>query len=362
MNKVKFSTDALTEALKKVKPAIAKNAVLASLEDVLISISKNDIRVTATNLEMYITASVPAESTIDAVFCLDPNKLLRLSQNLPKQQIELQYDAVNGKITAECGGIMFEMEATDAGNFPKTPEVGEILSQMDMDKNIVDCCATAIKFTSTDTLRPALTGVYFDYSDKSLRIAATNAHTLYVSEKHNGTSTHSYIVPATAMKVICNLQKKQYGSISFTETHCVLDCADTVLVCRLIDVRFPDYKAVMPLGDKYFSVNRTQLLTTLTSMLPFANKVTDRVDFEINGKLKIEVSDIDFQTSATKELDIHFKNVPDFHFALNGQFLQDVLSTTPVTNIKFFNPGDGRKAFKVESNDCSVIIMPLMVA
>ena len=56
------------------------------------------------------------------------------------------------------------------------------------------------------------------------------------------------------------------------------------LSCRLIDAKFPDYKAVIPTDNPYkLIVNRTDFISALRRLSIFANKTTNQVVLEING-------------------------------------------------------------------------------
>lgn len=360
---IQLNSKSLLEALKIVKPVIPNDPVLPTLECTRIFSQGNRLYLQGYNLETSITTHIVADVPYKVEFLVSIKKLIKLCEKLPLSPMVLEHDTINNKLTITCDGATFELGTHTSDDYPKLPDVGEILTQKDFDGAIVEDCVRALKFVSSDTLRPAMTGIFFDYFKNSLKIVSTDAHCLFVSDNYTGICDRSFVVPSTGMKIICGQAKKRNGAFSFTATHFIYDNENTSIIVRLIDAKYPDYQNVIPNDKNYFSVNKQSFVTAVSSMMPFADSTTRKLDFELDGKLKIEANDIDFDTTSKKEMDYRFKNTSDFFFAINGDLLLKAVSCIPANHIKLYNDGNSQKPFTIRSNDSDaiILIMPLAV-
>ena len=137
--------------------------------------------------------------------------------------------------------------------------------------------------------------------------------------------------------------------------------------CRLIDARFPDYKAVIPGDNPYkLTVSRTDFISALRRVSIFANKTTNQVVLDINGNsLQLSAQDIDFSYEGKETLSCQYTG-EDMKIAFNAKLMIEMVNnidgaelqidlSTP-TRAGIFRPMD-----KVDNEDVLMLLMPLMV-
>lgn len=203
--KLIVSSKNLLVALKTIKPAIAKNTIFPTLDCVFIEVKGSAAYLTGSNLETFIATKIPCEADSEFLALLSVYQLMKLTENLPSASMAFDFDTVNNKVLISCAGATFEMQTDEVGNYPKFPTMGEVLTTKELTKRFVEDCAIALNFVSGDSLRPAMTGVYFDYGGNKLRLAATDAHSLFASDYYDGISPRSFIVPSAGMKIIASI-------------------------------------------------------------------------------------------------------------------------------------------------------------
>ena len=100
------------------------------------------------------------------------------------------------------------------------------------------------------TLRPAMTGVFFELDKKGLQFVATDAHRLvrYKRKDVSCPKTDSFIVPRKPLNLLKAAipYNEDELTVSYNNNHLFVKHGTTQMSCRLIDARFPDYKVVIP--------------------------------------------------------------------------------------------------------------------
>ena len=137
--------------------------------------------------------------------------------------------------------------------------------------------------------------------------------------------------------------------------------------CRLIDAKFPDYKAVIPGDNPYkLTINRADFVSALRRVSIFANKTTNQVVLDINGNaLQLSAQDIDFSYEGKEMLSCQY-NGEDMKIAFNAKLMVEMINnmdgdemqvelSTP-TRAGIFRPME-----KGDSEDVLMLLMPLMV-
>ena len=137
--------------------------------------------------------------------------------------------------------------------------------------------------------------------------------------------------------------------------------------CRLIDARFPDYKAVIPGDNPYkLTVSRTDFISALRRVSIFANKTTNQVVLDINGNsLQLSAQDIDFSYEGKETLSCQYTG-EDMKIAFNAKLMIEMVNNIDGTQIQLdlstpTRAGIFRPLEKADNEDVLMLLMPLMV-
>ena len=156
-------------------------------------------------------------------------------------------------------------------DFPNIPEP-DTVDSIKLPSNALNQAINKTIFaTSNDELRPAMTGVYFQVEFNKLMLVATDAHKLVKYTYTNLTSEVStaFIVPKKALNLLKgSLPTGDEVTMSFNKANAFFNFGDTQLVCRLIDARYPDYNAVIPVDNpNILTISRTDFQNSLKDFL-----------------------------------------------------------------------------------------------
>ena len=135
----------------------------------------------------------------------------------------------------------------------------------------------------------------------------------------------------------------------------------------MIDARFPDYKAVIPIDNPYkLTVSRADFVSALRRVSIFANKTTNQVVLEINGNaIQLSAQDIDFSYEGKEMLSCQYSG-EDMKIAFNAKLMVEMLNNIEGSEVLIELSKPSRAAIfrtieKNETEDLLMLIMPLMV-
>jgi DNA polymerase III subunit beta len=363
--KFSVSSSDLLKQLQVVSGAIASNPVLPILEDFLFTIQDNKLSIAATDLETSVTTQLEVMSDGEGSIAVPAKILMDTLKQLPQQPITLSFnDSFGVEITSAYG--KYRLSGENGADYPSLPEA-EGTEKVTLPAAALNQAITKTLFaTSNDDLRPAMTGVYFQVEAGKIIFVATDAHKLVKYTVHEAQSDVSttFIVPKKAL----NLLKNALGSagdveLSFNKANAFFSFGTTQLICRLIDQRYPDYNAVIPIDNpNLLTVGRADFQNSLKRIAIYANKTTNQVVLTINpGSLNVSAQDLDFANEATEQLACTYEGTP-LTIGFNAKFVIEMLGVLESDEVKFelSTPTRAGILLPIDQNDGASILMLVM--
>jgi DNA polymerase-3 subunit beta len=261
------SSSALLKQLQQINGVISANTVLPILEDFLFEIEKNKLTVVATDLETVMKIHMDIEAKDSGKVCIPAKILMDSLKNLADQPLTFNIDKNFGvEITSDNG--KYKVMGENPDNFPKEPAADDANGFIMSSAALLTAINKTLFAVSTDDLRPAMTGVFFELDKKSFTAVATDAHRLvkYKRKDVSCPNTDNFIVPRKPLTLLKNAlpDNEDELNISYNKNHLFVSHGTTQMVCRLIDARFPDYKVVIPTDNPYrMTVNRAEFQSAL---------------------------------------------------------------------------------------------------
>ena len=156
-------------------------------------------------------------------------------------------------------------------------------------------------------------------------------------------------------------------AVEYNNTSAFFKFGNINLVCRLIDERYPDYEAVIPLNNpNKLSIDRQSFLGSLSRVAIYANKTTHQVRLKINGsELNISSEDIDFANEAHERLSCQYEG-DDMEIGFNARFLIEMLKNLNCEEVMLEMSTPNRAGILLpqggdENEDVLMLVMPVML-
>ncbi len=372
--KFSVSSSELLRHLQIAGGAIASNSVLPILEDFLFTISDNQLKIAASDLEISITTTIEVMADTDGSVAVPAKILLETLKALPQQPITFTVDTDTYGIEITSAYGKYKLAGSNPDDFPKIPA-----PESEDDKLSVSAywlsrgISKTIFAASNDELRPPMTGVYFQVDFSKLILVATDAHKLvkYTLQEVNSEVSTSFIVPKKALNLLKGIlpeKEEQDVQLSFNTSNAFFSFDHTELVCRLIDHRYPDYNAVIPVDNpNTLSLERGDFQNSLRRIAIYANKTTNQVTLKIKeDNLTISAQDLDFSNEATEQLACSYDG-DELDIGFNAKFLIEMLGVLESKEVKMELSTSTRAGILLpaegsEGEEILMLVMPVMLS
>ncbi|MCB0563206.1 MAG: DNA polymerase III subunit beta [Phaeodactylibacter sp.] len=372
--KFSVSSSELLRHLQIAGGAIASNSVLPILEDFLFTISDNQLKIAASDLEISITTKIEVMADTDGSVAVPAKILLETLKALPQQPITFTVDTATYGIEITSAYGKYKLAGSNPDDFPKIPVPDSEDDKLTISAHALSRGVSKTIFAaSNDELRPPMTGVYFQVDFSKLILVATDAHKLvkYTFQDVSSEVSTSFIVPKKALNLLKGIlpdKDKQEVQLSFNVSNAFFSFNNTELVCRLIDHRYPDYNAVIPVDNpNTLSLERAGFQNSLRRIAIYANKTTNQVTLNINeGSLTISAQDLDFSNEATEQLACSYDGDP-LNIGFNAKFLIEMLGVLESEEVKMELSTSTRAGILLpveesEGEEILMLVMPVMLS
>lgn len=366
--------DNLAKGLSIVNRAVNPRSVLPALNNVLLAVDNGRLKLSATNLEIVITAWVNASVQDPGATTVPARTFSELVNTLPPEKVELTLNEVTETLHVSSGKTQANIKGIPAEEFPEIPEPdneNRIRVEPIVLKNVITQVAFA---AATDDSRPTLTGVSTTFDGNRLMMAATDGFRLSVRSAHIAgivEKPFNVIVPARALidvaRIIDDELEAVYISMPHGRNQIIFDMDNVVLVSQLIDGKFPDYNPLIP-------KNYTTRAVLGTAELSKACRTADIFARDASNTARVSIDPGEGLTTGFATVAAHSKDMGDneaqvdasvegdpIEIAFNVKFMADALGVidTPQVALETTRPNEPGVLKPVGDNDFIHIIMPM---
>ena len=335
------SSAALYSHLQAIGRVINSKSTLPILDCFLFNIEGNKLSITASDNETTLDTSMEVvESEGDQQFAISSKTLLDAIKELPEQPVAFEVNAQSMEITIQYMNGKYSMMGQSADEYPMAALMGENAVSFAIDADtLLGGINRTIFATADDELRPVMNGIYFDITAENVTMVATDAHRL-VKYTNNSVKTGieaNFILPKKPASLLKNLLAKEEGDvkITFGVKNARFEFDKTIVVCRRIEGRFPNYNAVIPQSNQnVVTVDRHTMVNACMRVAVFANNGTAQLRLALSeNQIKISAQDIDFSTSAEEMIQCDYQGM-SMAIGFKAPFLIDLLSTVGTTDVQ----------------------------
>lgn len=345
---INVSREDFLSVLASLQNVTGKKGTIAILSNVLVETKNDAIVVTGTDLEVGIRYTIAAEIIESGSITMPAKKLFEIVRESSAELIHLECKDNNWvKITADKSS--YNLAGMESDEFPAFPEYNTdalVSVESELINELID--KTIFSVAPEGESQYNLSGILVEKEERDennyIRMVSTDGHRLSLMEIEKGEEltnlniAFTTLIPRkgiTEMRKFCDNVESIF--ISFEEKQAVLKSENAVLIIRLMNGDFPDYKNILKgnADENFIELDRKALLNSMKRMNLFTEDRYNAVKFHIeNNKLILSSQNMDIG-NAKDEMDILYSG-ERLELGFNGKYFVDVLQVLNSEKVKAF--------------------------
>lgn len=321
----------LMTPLLTVAGAVDRKQSTPLLSNILMKLSDNHLHLTATDLEIEISACIPCISEHSyGLITVPAKKMVDIFRSLDDDaHPTLTYK--DGILAIRVGRSQFKLATLPADEYPSSQD-----EMSDVDFTIPRAVllhlfqSTHFALTQND-VRFFLNGLLLELDSQSISVVATDGHRMAISRcvTEQNLKHHRLLIPRKGVQELLRLLghiDDEVVSISAGKNHFKCVSQHYTLISKLIESRFPAYAKVIPRDqDKHVIIDRDLLKRALARIMILANEKLRAITLFIQPNQLTLVANNQQKEEAIEELVAHTEG-GELEININASYLFDVLN------------------------------------
>jgi len=359
--------DALLKPLQAVSGIVERRHTLPILANVLLEQKDGRLFVTATDLEMQITANSELAGKQEQSVTVGARKLQDLLRALP-EDATLTVETASGKMTVRAARSRFNLQTLPATDYPRMGLSKEQQQSISLPQRQFRGLLKLAEFAmAQQDIRYYLNGMLLVIDKGTLQAVATDGHRLsYASISVPGDYARQEVI--LPRKTVLELGKLLEDSdaalaIDILANQVRFRFSTIELVSKVVDGKFPDYNRVIPTAhSKRLELSRSELLQALQRAAILSNEKFRGVRLVLgSGQLKIICTNSE-QEEAEEELEVDYRG-EGLDIGFNITYLLDVLQNVTTDKV-VLSLGDANSSALItmqDRADYKYVVMPMRI-
>jgi DNA polymerase-3 subunit beta len=324
------SSSQLLKQLQVLGGVLNNSNTLPILDNFLFELDQNELKISASDLETTMSTVIEVESDSEGSIAISARLLLDTLKTFPNQPLTFKTEDTNTLEISSSHG-KYDMAYFDGNEFPKAVAIESPNTTVISGNVLATAISKTIFAAGNDDLRPVMSGVFFQFNSDSLTFVATDAHKLVKYSRTDVTSEENaeFIMPKKPLTLLKGILvgTESDVTVEYNDSNAKFTFDNVVLICRLIDGKYPNYEAVIPKENpNKLTVDRGTFLNSVKRVSIFSSKTTHQIRLKMAGtELNISAEDIDYSNKAEERLVCEYQG-DDMQIGFNSRFLTEMLS------------------------------------
>ena len=362
-------------ALSSLQNVTGKPGAMPILSNVLLRSENDALELTATDLEVGIRQTMPAEILSQGSITLPAKKLLEIVRESNSGHVHLE-EIENNWVKIKADSSDYNLAGMASDEYPSFPAYEEqSLVELNSD-DIKDLIEKTIFSIASDTESNfTLTGVLVEKEIKEdkkyLRMVSSDGHRLSLMKKEVQGDISLFNIDRTTIiprKGVQEIKKfcEHHDTVflGFEEKQAVLKGDHAVLIIRLMNGDFPDFRNLLQIinRDKFIEINRLVLLNAMRRMNLFTEDRFNVVKCCIENN-EITLSSQSMDLGNAKEIHPVTYSGEPIKLGFNGKYFIETMQVMTCENVKLYISGKDRPCLIYSENEPHFIsiIMPMEI-
>ena len=250
-NSTEFSKNCLN-----VQRTVSSKSTIPSLEGILITAQGETVTLTGYDLEVGSVSTMEAEVIGEGNIVLNAKNLCDILRMVPEDTVSIECDDRN-ICKIKSGETEYSLIGISADDYPELPSVNKYTSVTIELGKIKDMIRKTIFSVSTSERNPVHTGIKFEINDEKIVLIAVDGARLAIRREDIAFSYETeeqkkelqFVVPAKTLNEVTKLAGDDDTQIVIYvgDRHIVFKYKEYEIISRLLEGKFIDYKAAIPL-------------------------------------------------------------------------------------------------------------------
>ena len=371
---MKFNIDGkmLQQQLAAVNKVINSKNALTILDNFLFELNGSELTITGSDQENTVKAKLEVMDCDGIGKIAVPAKtILEITKEVSNQPVSFSLNDQTGEIDITFLNGNFRFMGINGDEYPKGDTTEDDAKSFSMPASVLlKGIENTVYAVSQETIRPIMTGIYWDIKESELVFVASDTHKLvrYITREVAPGFEKGFIMPSKPANILKGIiGKEDMVNIRLGEKGASFTFGDFVLTCRYIKGNYPNYNRVIPTDNPYtVTVDRQSMLNAMRRVAIFASKASNLVKIEMQpGMMRLAAQDLDYGTSAEERVMCDYEGT-DMTIGFNSAFTVEILNnlggdTTVIKLSDPARPGIFQPLEQEPETELTTIQMPMQV-
>ena len=361
----------LVRELGLTQGVVEKKTTIPILSNILVETDKDQIWLTATDLELGIRCACPARIKKEGAGTIPARRLLDYVRLLPDADVQVKV-ADNQWASLVCGRSRTRIAGMSRESFPELPEMPEELAQIPLSV-VAQMIQSTIFAISAEESRFTLNGALLLLRENGLVMVSTDGHRLALIEKNIPMPTLAApfraLLPKKAMTEILKLASDDASKtiiFSGNDNHLFFKIDKRTLLSRKLTGNFPDYERVLPKEHPHHIVlQREELKSAIERVAQFADERSKAIRLQVL-KDEVKVHSSISETGESEETIPVEYNGDLVEIGFNAQYMLEFLRSVGTSEVEFHfkdsnSAGEMRPRGGPEDTVYRYVVMPMRI-
>jgi len=363
---MKFSIqrEALLVPITQVVGVVERRQTLPVLGNFLLEVDDDGLKITGSDMEVEMVGQVSADVAQPGSVTVPARKLVDICKALP-EGVRLDIQLNGEKLAVHAGRSRFTLATLPASEFPSS-DSGSDADRLTVSEERLGWLLEKTSFAmANQDVRHYLNGLLMEFRSGMLRAVATDGHRLALAEIEADVQGdgRSLILPRKGVVELSRIlsSEDEPVEIALGNNFVQVRRRGLTLTSKLIDGRFPDYEAVIPMSqDKGMTLARQDFIRALQRAAILSNEKYRGVRLKLSPDTLEIVANNPEQEQAEEVVPVDYAG-DGVEIGFNVGYLLDVLGVLSGEAVRFSlsDPNSSALLEESEAGDSLYVVMPM---
>ncbi len=365
----------LIEGLGSLQNITNKRGTLAVLSNILVEATSTGLVLTGTDLEVGLRIFVPAEVGDTGSLTLPSKKIFEIVRESGSEQITIE-ETGNSWVKIQAGASTYNLAGIASEEYPAFPEYDEdsfTSFEAFIFLDLIDKVIFSIAGEQENIY--SLTSVLMEKEKRDgtsyLKMISSDGHRLSIVEKEvavdvdNLTLNEVTLIPKKGIQELRKFcENRDTIDISFEKKQMVVKDGDAIMVIRLKQGEFPQYRAIVDSVslDNCVKIDRVPFLESLKRINLFTEDIFHTIQLQLDGNTMVLTSQNADLGNAKDEQEIDYAGEP-LKLGFNCRYFIETLQVMECETVEAYISSENSPCLMKSDDDKGFIsiVMPMQL-